>query len=209
MGIPSFARVIVEKYKNTHSGITRDPVDHFFIDFNCIVYNCYASLDKSKFSTLSNAKIENLIIDDVVKYLQRLINLVKPTKSVYIAIDGPAPCAKVQQQRFRRFKTILLTKLRSQIHKKHNVPVEKGWNTSCNIAPGTRFMMKLSKAIASRIKSGYYSKYTEKKISFTLSDSNVPGEGEHKYMDLLRDFEKSASDERVVVYSPDADVIVL
>ena len=207
MGVPSFARVIVEKYKDTHSPVTGEKIDHFFIDFNCIVYNCYAKLDKTNFDTMRNSQIEDKIIKSVVQYLKHLIQTVKPEKSVYIAVDGAAPCAKVQQQRFRRFKTIMLGSLRKQLKIKHREPETKSWNTSCNIAPGTRFMSKLSKAIEVKIRSGYYSK--NKSLKFILSDSKVPGEGEHKYMDLLRSLENTCNDDKIVVFSPDADVIIL
>ena len=210
MGIPSFARVIIEKYKNTHSSVKGEKIDHFFIDFNSIVYNCYGKIDKKKIQKLSDTKIENLIISDVIKYLKHIITeTVKPQKSVFIAIDGSAPCAKVRQQRFRRFKGILLADMLKEVKKKHKIKEEKSWNTSCNIAPGTKFMAKLSKNIEKYIKSGYFSSHSKKKIKIILSDSNVPGEGEHKYMDLLRDMENKNSSESIVVFSPDADVIVL
>jgi 5'-3' exonuclease len=210
MGIPSFARVIIEKYKNTHSTVKGEDVDHFFIDFNSIVYNCYGKIDKKKIQKLSDTKIENMIISDVIKYLKHIITeTVKPQKSVFIAIDGSAPCAKVRQQRFRRFKGILLADMLKEVKKKNKVEEEKTWNTSCNIAPGTKFMAKLSKNIEKYIKSGDFSSHSKKKIKIILSDANVPGEGEHKYMDLLRDMENKNSKESIVVFSPDADVIVL
>lgn len=209
MGIPSFARVIIQKYSDTHQLVGKQHVDHFFIDFNCIVYNCYGKLDKTRFKEMNNSKIEKLIINSVVKYLKHLIKRVKPTQSVYIAVDGAAPCAKVHQQRFRRFKTIVTEKLKKEIYKKHNVPLESSWNTSCNIAPGTRFMDKLSKTIEAKIRDGYYSTYTDNQIRFIFSDATVPGEGEHKYMNLLRKMETESPEDAVVVFSPDADVIVL
>ena len=36
----------------------------------------------------------------------KIINIVKPTDLVYMAIDGVAPLAKISQQRLRRFKSI-------------------------------------------------------------------------------------------------------
>ena len=208
MGIPSFARTIVEKYKNTHSPVTNDRVEHLFIDFNCIVYNCFAALDKStKKQTWSN--IEAALIKSVVIFLRRIIEVVEPQQSVYIAVDGSAPCAKVQQQRFRRFKTIFMSETKTRILLKHGEVEDCSWNTSCNIAPGTKFMTKLSKAIEAHIISGHFSQYADHKIKFVFSDSNIPGEGEHKYMDLIRELESNAPLDQIVVYSPDADVIVL
>jgi len=68
-------------------------------------------------------------------------------------------------------------------------------------------MTKLSKAIEAKIRSGYYSK--NQSLKFILSDSKVPGEGEHKYMDLLRSLEQTCNEDKIVVFSPDADVIIL
>ena len=45
-------------------------------------------------------------INAVLNYLDEIFYLVQPKKLIYIAIDGVAPRAKMQQQRKRRFKSI-------------------------------------------------------------------------------------------------------
>ena len=101
----------------------------------------------------------------------------------------------------------MLSALRKQVMKKHNEPETNLWNTSCNIAPELRFMNKLSQAIERKYVQVIIPKASL--LKFILSDSNVPGEGEHKYMDLIRHLEKNHDEERIVVFSPDADVIIL
>ena len=51
-------------------------------------------------------RLENKMINNVIIYLEKLISLAKPTKGIYLAIDGVAPVAKMKQQRLRRYKSI-------------------------------------------------------------------------------------------------------
>lgn len=41
----------------------------------------------------------------MIKYLHELVKIVNPQKLIYIALDGVAPRAKINQSRDRRFKS--------------------------------------------------------------------------------------------------------
>ena len=70
------------------------------MDCNSIIYDCVAELDK----TLSyNDSLDNLITN-VCNKIDQYINIIKPSNNIYIAFDGVAPIAKLEQQRNRRFK---------------------------------------------------------------------------------------------------------
>ena len=70
--------------------------------------------------------------------------------------------------------------------------------------PGTYFMYRLNQALDSWLldQSSQYPKR-----QYRLSDSSVPGEGEHKLLDFLRS--QPVHDQKVVIYGLDADLIQL
>ena len=65
------------------------------------------------------------MIKHVIDVLKEVINHVKPTELVYIAIDGSVPMGKCKQQRFRRFKSIKESNETDYIRQKYGVKLEK------------------------------------------------------------------------------------
>jgi 5'-3' exonuclease len=204
MGIPSLFRKIVNDYKDTHFLWRKlKDVDYFYIDFNSIIYGLVAKIDKKT----KEKEYEKILLNDINTYLQNIIcNVVKPKKRVYIAFDGSVPRAKMIQQRSRRFKSIQDTTYITALKEKHGIKKEYVWS-QLQISPGTEFMVKVSKSILAFIKKGEL--YKHNKIDVVLSDTLVPGEGEHKFMPEIRELVKTDPDSNVVIQSPDGDMIML
>ena len=211
MGIPTFFKTLIKKYPNILSEKQTIPIDNLYIDFNGIIYTADKNIrSTNSVNDMTINTFERKIINEVIRLTKRLINdFIKPKKLVYIAFDGPAPKAKMVQQRSRRFKSSILdVKIRDRLKKKYNIDEQSFfWSTSCNASPGTLFMEKLSKSLKDKIINNTLINYSNN-VNIIYSDSNVPGEAEHKYMDLIRTMDKN-SDESICINSGDGDVIVL
>jgi 5'-3' exoribonuclease 2 len=218
MGVPNFFLKIIQNkyYKNVHSGVKNGKLnsDYFFLDYNGIVYKAYDRIKKTiEGSNLNKNQIEDIIIEEVIRYTKYLIcEVVKPNILTYIALDGPAPRAKMVQQRSRRYKgyheKILMKKEKLRLKLVEDESNE--WDRSANISPGTEFMHKLSEALVKMIKVKGFSVHNDN-MKVVLSDGNIPGEGEHKFMPVIKDMisKKSYENMKVYIYGSDADLIIL
>ena len=217
MGVPTFFLQIIKNkfYKNVHNGVQPKKVncDYFFMDFNGTVYNAYEIVrNKYEGKTLSNDKLEELIIQEVIIITQDLIcNVICPKKMTYIALDGPAPRAKMVQQRSRRFKAPMEKKFMKELREKFKISEDSfDWDRSANISPGTKFMEKLSNGILDAMKNKKFQKHNSN-MNIIFNNGNVPGEGEHKFLDIIRKMRsiESTKNDEVYLYGRDADLIVL
>ncbi len=208
MGIPKFFSNIFKKYPETHFVDKKFVTDVLLLDYNSFIYayrEYFKQTTYDKFKKLAKSKREEKIIDFVIKRtLDFVNNVVKPRKMLYIAIDGPAPRGKINEQRFRRYKAAKKDIFIDELNKEFNQKNINSLFTSVNISPGTSFMTKLSDAIWKAINA---KKFMNGKIKVIFSDSSVPGEGEHKILPYLRSLKNSK--EHIVLFSPDADMIVL
>ncbi len=206
MGVPGFFLWLYNnysKYKNFILNTTPENIDYFLLDMNCMIHPvCFDVLKELKpTDDINLERLENKMINNVIVYLEKLISMAKPSKGIYMAIDGVAPVAKMKQQRMRRYKSISDKKLFDSIRKKHKKIIPYFWNNSA-ITPGTNFMKKLTEKLQQW--SIEYNSLTKLEIIF--SPYNVPSEGEHK---LLQYIKISPINNSYIIYGLDADLIFL
>ena len=85
---------------------------------------------------------EEQIFTSIFSYVDMLFGKVKPKKLFFMAIDGVAPRAKMNQQRSRRFRTAKEAKeVREKAEKRgEKLPDEKAFDSNC-ITPGVSISM--------------------------------------------------------------------
>ena len=193
MGIERFFSSINKNFDivSVMSNIKKLKTDVFFIDFNSIIH--YVS---SKYISEINTKgninkneiyDENSLILRVKNYVDDLLENVE-CNLVYIALDGVPSMSKILEQKKRSFIGDLI----EELVKKQTLPFS--FNKSL-IKPGTKFMRKISEYLNNE-------KFITKTI---ISDTDDTGEGEFKIIDYI--YKNKTKD--FVIYSPDADLIVL
>jgi 5'-3' exonuclease len=194
MGIPSYFSYIIKNHSNIIKPLNQYDIQvtHFYLDCNSIIYDVIKTFEKNE-KIINN----NIIIQNVISQICIYIKHISPKKIIYIAFDGVAPIAKLEQQRQRRFKSSFQKQIMKSIHKITN----DTWDT-CQITPGTQFMNELNYETK---------KYFEDSTLFDVeqiivSTSNEVGEGEHKIFDYIR---QSSTEAINVIYGLDADLIML
>ena len=198
MGIPSYFSHIIKTHRNIVKNVNSVArVHNLYLDSNSIVYDsAYAINDKYTNQT----EFELLLINEIKRRILEHIERIQPNR-VYIAFDGVAPVAKLQQQRERRFKSQFLSDFHTQLGMKKTTH----WNTVA-ITPGTLFMEKLHTHF-SKI-SGEIKAQCPFVSDVLFSSWKEAGEGEHKLFQYIRSH-TSHLDETTLVYGLDADLIML
>ncbi|XP_032684890.1 5'-3' exoribonuclease 1 isoform X3 [Odontomachus brunneus] len=212
MGVPKFFRYISERYpclSETIKEYQMPEFDYLYLDMNGIIHACSHPNDGDVHFRIS----EDTIFKNIFHYVEVLFNMIRPQKLFFMAIDGVAPRAKINQQRSRRFRSAKDAEVQEAKAKAQNIkmPTDKRFDSNC-ITPGTFFMAELARQLNHFIVHKISTDDTWKKCKVLFSGSEVPGEGEHKIMDFIR-YMKASKDyninSRHCLYGLDADLIML
>ncbi|XP_016995150.3 5'-3' exoribonuclease 1 [Drosophila takahashii] len=211
MGVPKFFRYISERYPCL-SELAREhsipEFDNLYLDMNGIVHNCSHPDDNNIHFHLE----EQQIFQDIFNYVDKLFYLIKPQRLFFLAVDGVAPRAKMNQQRSRRFRSAReAEQLEAKAAQRGERREHERFDSNC-ITPGTEFMVRLQDGLRAFLKTKISTDPLWQRCTVILSGQETPGEGEHKIMDYIRymkaqpDFDPNT---RHCLYGLDADLIIL
>ena len=102
MGVPNLYRWLSERYPLINRPVNKLPmpeIDNFYLDANGILHTCTHG-DNAEVK--GGSEEEQLIA--ICSAIDSMVQLVRPKRLLYIAIDGVAPRAKMNQQRQRRYR---------------------------------------------------------------------------------------------------------
>ncbi|KAJ5708918.1 hypothetical protein N7493_010252 [Penicillium malachiteum] len=212
MGVPKFFRWLSERYPAISMLIKESRIPEFdslYLDMNGIIHNCTHSDSDSPTFRMS----EEQMFIAIFNYIEHLFGKIKPQKLFFMAVDGVAPRAKMNQQRARRFRTALDAENAKEkaIAQGMEMPKEDAFDSNC-ITPGTEFMAKLTQQLKYFINKKISEDSDWQGVEIVLSGHEVPGEGEHKIMEYIRRAKAQPDyhpNMRHCLYGLDADLIML
>jgi 5'-3' exonuclease/20S proteasome alpha/beta subunit len=258
-------------------------IDRLYIDMNGIIHGC--SHNNSEAEENGEEGVANISEDEIFRnicyYLDRVVkDIAKPKQLVYMAIDGVAPRAKLNQQRSRRYRSGKEGEIERTVYDAHLEAMERerernrqrkmeetgDFDDEINlhsqnrdeqredeetlltevepgrftgkfethesdstfglgdesadsnifhsnvITPGTSFFSECTKHIEHFIQFKLSTDPAWKDLDIIFSGPNVPGEGEHKIMEFMRQ-QKSRPDYdpnlRHCIMGQDGDLIML
>jgi len=198
MGVPAFFKWISARYPlimqkiyedaqqpldtchvlDEHGSVIPQQVDNLYLDCNGIVHPCCHPEGGMK-----QPENEEEMFANIHALIDRLFNLTQPKNLLYLALDGVAPRAKMNQQRARRFCSAREFEEQEEAMKELGIPKHDSWDHN-QITPGTPFMARLAISLRKYVTEKQHNNIKWQNIVVIIDDSSNPGEGEHKIMDV-------------------------
>jgi 5'-3' exoribonuclease 2 len=195
--------------------------DNLYLDMNGIIHPCVHPEGREAPAT------EELMVEAIFEFIDHIFSIVRPRRLLFMAVDGVAPRAKMNQQRSRRFKSVreasrdeitnqlVQQAVEEEMRRRGREPpprrVKERFDHNC-ITPGTTFMAKVCEGLRYYVSERLSRDPGWKGLQVIISDCTVPGEGEHKVMEFIRsqrfqeDYDPNT---RHCIYGLDADLIML
>ena len=112
MGIPSYFSYIIKNYPKIVSNLkihikNKTLFDNLYMDCNSIIYDSIQQIIEYE----NIADFEKKLINNVILSIEIYIHKINPINTIFIAFDGVAPFAKMNQQKTRRYKSAFMSNL--------------------------------------------------------------------------------------------------
>jgi 5'-3' exonuclease len=178
-------------------------IDNLLIDMNGLFHNSaqkvyeYGNFKRGpRFININKPPKSHIdVFIDVCKNIEDIFQTVKPRKRLILAVDGPAPKCKLNQQRQRRY--------RSALDREED---DTSFDSNC-ISPGTKFMDGMGRYIDWYIKKRMSEDQAWQKIEVIFSNEKAPSEGEQKAFSFIRKY--GSKTESYLIHGNDADLLML
>lgn len=208
MGIKGFFRWLSGRYPliiRSFSDTSRPVINNLYIDFNQILF----AAQKMCVDPNNNA----LLTNEALRYLDSIVQFVRPTTLIFIAIDGTPPFNKIYNQRLEKHKNFW-----------NNPPNFHGEGVYPDLAlffPGTPFIHNFQKELRDFIKNKTTNDAAWMNPQVIYSSVYNPGESEHKIFEFIQKRSnllkkqkdasklKNKSNEVHCIFSTDNDIIPL
>jgi len=127
MGIPSYFSYIIKNHTNIirKRRHLKNKFSSLYMDCNSIIYDCVRSIESDSEVKPRGYNIEDAIITAVIAKIEKYLDEIQPSNVIYIAFDGVAPYAKMEQQRTRRHKTGYLSEI-ARKSEKYGMGLKRG-----------------------------------------------------------------------------------
>ena len=198
MGIQSFYKNLIETFPNLNEALktllNTEDKKFLYFDFNGVLHPC-ASKVVQKYKdqdpkTINREKMEEEMFEVLRNQTLKIVEKINPY-FIMIAVDGVAPMGKQNQQRARRYKSVIEKKETRRI-----------FDTN-SISPGTMWMKRITEKM-----KRFVDTELKKKCRVLFLDASIPGEGEGKIINFIKDY-KMANKPKHIIYGLDSDLIVL
>lgn len=197
-------------------------IDHYFIDVNGILHPVAQQVFAYHQGTFDDAKEERdyyrrvALVDgkdwkedlmpiyyaELTREFESYLQTIQPEQTFALCVDGIAPGAKIFQQRSRRLGGSSNVSAEAEA----TLPKAQTGFTSNMITPGTEFMELVHQHILIWLVE-MKKKYP--RIKFIYSSYLIPGEGEHKIFQLIRDLQIGNKKDIFAIEGIDGDLISL
>ena len=200
MGIPKFIKTLIRRYPLIVGNIKNEsdipPIDNLYLDIKSILHLLSHSREHNLLALTKN-KTDLQIYEETYEFIHQIVELIRPKSFLMIVLDGVCPIAKISNQVISRYVSSLykFDEINSFLKE---IELENINDFDGNkIFPCTDFMIKfeeyLDEYICTKKKEN---KSVWRDIEIIFSGTNVPGEGEYKIMEHIREQKEKEKKEK-------------